>query len=223
MVRQKDNTSYQADLEKMDLQVSEDGLPSLIALPKIRWRSEFWLALIPFVLGGLGIFLPQCPKILAILLLLAPLYLPIVEYAYNLGKVGIQRVKHYPKTHLIAQQAIKDAGNCRIQYAQLAMKSDEMKIFEITEATYNQFTEMCLSLKKKRSPAVTHGDRFVVVDMSDQYLMGTFGVVDIQSQTIYVKAVEQLDPVWAGYVKASTRMTSFPNMRAILVTQGDVK
>jgi len=207
----------------MDLQVSEDGLPLLIALPKIRWKSEFWLALIPFLLGALGMFLPQCPKILAILLFFAPLYCPIVEYTYNLAKVGVQRVKHYPKTHLIAQQAIKNAEDCRIQYVQLAMGIDERKIFEISEATYSHSIEMYISLKKKRNPAVTPGDRFVVIDMSDQYLMGIFEVVDIQSQTIYAKAVGQLDSLWAGYVKQTVRMMSFPKMRAILVTQGDVK
>jgi len=82
----------------------EVQIPQEIPLPKVAWKTEFWLAFIPFILGFISFFFPELLEIkeyntlryiLGSILLLMPVLVPLTPWFVKLLKAIGKRVSQY--------------------------------------------------------------------------------------------------------------------------------
>jgi hypothetical protein len=206
---------------------SRNTLPPLFEWPRIIWRSEMWLTIIPFILGFIIFFFPQLSEttvptqirlIIGIPLLLAPLLIPFLFWMVRITWVITKRVDLYPQTHSVAKQALFDVEQIRRSYFELTKQFAEDKQFELIKVGYFN-SKLVIAVKKRKNPKINQGDILAVVDKEDNLLMGIFEVTELRSEEIYAKGINNIDPLWLGYVIQKGEVNMTPNLAAVLLNQ----
>jgi hypothetical protein len=207
----------------------ETGLPPDLQWPQVRWRAEFWLAVVPFLIGAILLIFPgitqksSISRAVGIVCLLAPIVVPLLFWTYAAGRVVIRRVRFYPHLYQRVQQALADRENLGRAFYDLISQIRERNSFELCQATYQQ-GKLYIGLRKSRNKKLTLdiGDVLHVVHKRDEKVMGRFLVTE-SLETEYYAVSTEVDRLWLGYVQQTGTVTMFPNMEAIHFAQGGTK
>jgi len=151
---------------------------SSLDFPKVKWQADFWLAVIPFVIGIIAFVFPNISNSeiyktyrmpIAVILLLSPLIIPISLWSVRCLFVVFARSKKYPLVLNELTNVASDLQEIKQNIYELVAKISNQKVFEISSAVYQG--KLYLTIPKGRSK-LNQGDMVVVVHTEDAMTMG---------------------------------------------------
>lgn len=207
------------------------ALPPNHLWPRVRWRPEFWFALVPFLLGVISFFLPlvSTSRSLARLqlwiglpLTFGPLLVFIGIWGWSAIATVSARARDYERLYYVAE----NRGN-ELDF----LKSD---VYRIAHAWGGEIPlhlmrgriidgKLYLSIARGAESPLGVDDQIVVIHLADRLTMGMFKIVQVRDADYYAVATSAVDPVWLGQVREVGESSMFPNMVAIPVPEGGQK
>lgn len=197
--------------------------------PSLKWRHEFWLAAIPFLLSFLVFFFPDFSEateysywrfLVGLPLLFAPLEIPLVIWSCKCLRIAASRICEYPRIYKFLKKTIRNCNQLREDITELVIATKTRHLFEITKASFYE-GKYIIVIKKVETPLVEIGHRLVVVHTSDNRMMGNFGVFDSREREYYARNIGNIDSLWSGYIRSRGEVTVNPELVAIYLPQGE--
>lgn len=204
-------------------------LPDAHVWPRLRWRWEFLLSLVPFILAVVTLAFPELvtdPRLanLRVTIAAASLFglvlVPLLDLATRAMVIAGRRIGAYPRLHLAATSQHETIADFRRNLSQLLVALYEQPLAEIGGILYENGTLYISIAREQVHDLLRIGDRFVVVDTSDALVMGIFRVTELRTTEYYAQGVAGIDPLWTSYMSGVGHVTMVPHMAAIAVPLG---
>ena len=208
-----------------------ESLPPELAWPRLEWRNEMWLALIPMLLAFLIFFWPElaaqeslhCLRLaVGIPMLLAPIWVPLLTWLFKAGAVLCRRVRSYPTLYRHARSETDRLDEMRRYLFTIARGISNSRSFEISRARWYD-SRLFIVFTKSKSSTLNQGDTLVAVHTEDGRAMGVFEVTEVRDHEYYAVGTSNIDPLWLGYVRQHGETRTMPYMAAVHVFQGEAK
>jgi hypothetical protein len=146
-----------------------------------------------------------------------PLLADIFRWGFSTIGVMIQRVQIYPRLQKDYYELQSQFDELKDSFFRLAMKGT--KVYEIISAK-NQRGSLFIALRTKEGDSLSHGQRIIIIDKSDQTYMGQFEVVEDFPGGYYARGMKDIDPVWLGYIHEYGESKMMPNVVGISIPIG---
>lgn len=196
--------------------------------PKLEWRWQFWLSVIPFLLGIILLIYPQLTDVayyqeystlrnaIAIVSLLSPIILPLALWFIKSIIITVKRANNYPRLYRHDIKARGELAESKKLISELLNYVNEENIFEIKKAAFIN-NNLYITLQKKDNPLLSIGDKVLVMHMVDRFPMGLFNVTEIRNNIYYTIGNDKIDPLWLGYVKTQGEVEVLPHVSAMYI------
>ena len=199
-------------------------------LPKIKWRNEFWLAFIPYLISFILLFFPELVNltryvklrnILGISLLFLPLFITLLDWFIRWIKAVKNRVENYELLLNASENIVHDFGVYKENVSVFINEFHKLlEPFEVIEANYTD-KSIFVVIRKNSRIHLMEGDRLLIIDKKYNSIIGYFSIINILENCYYALGQPGLDPIWAGYVREKGKVDFLPYTQAFLFTDGD--
>ena len=196
--------------------------------PRLRWRSAFWLSLVPAALAFVLFFYPQLTSnpslssarlLIGLPLALLPIIVPLTDWSLRAARCAISRTKNYPHARLAVISLESDLNAIRKAIVDLGLVSPIENGFELAKASISNH-KLMIAIRRSTASPLSIGQHVAVVDIQDRLLMGLFRVTEERAAEYYAVEEGPLDPVWAGHVHQHGEVTMFPYLTAVSLAHG---
>ena len=197
--------------------------PKELEWPRLKWQSEMWFALIPFVLGFIVFLFPnlsgdekyiQLRFIIGIPLLFSPLLVPLTIWGIRILNNAMLRIDEYPRIFALLVKVRSELRQLNQNFMDLVQSTSNQHRFEILKASVYE-KQYFIVVKKTANPLLKTDDTLIVVDVADKKRMGNFQVTEERENEYYAQNIGNIDPVWSGYIRQRGEVTVNPNLTAL--------
>jgi hypothetical protein len=136
--------------------------------------------------------------------------------------VGYQRLKQYMTLRDLLLQRTRDltTGSQQLSDTQLTVRELLGQLIHSRKVEIKRVQlfkgRVSLTLKPKRNFKLSVGDKVRVIDLNDGELMGTFRVTQTHGSCT-AEALQDINPVWSGYVHQNGSDSAPPGAIAVLI------
>jgi hypothetical protein len=197
--------------------------------PKISWRSEFWFALIPFVLSLILLAIPDLSRLgwykkygglVATVLFVLPFLIPVTIWAVRSFAVMGKRIYRFPSLVAEIDKHREETRGIRQNISELLERISGQKIFDVSSASIGQNNSLYILLPKVKGVRLQKGNLIVVIDTNDGMAMGFFEIIQIRKSDYLAEGKSGIDALWLGFVKEQRNVNMLPYFAAVYVPQG---
>jgi hypothetical protein len=208
-----------------DSQVSVERL----VFPIISWRSEFWLAFIPFAFSLVPLAFPNLPNLdwykergtsFAIILFLFPFLIPLTIWVVRSFVVSVKRIHKFSLLFAENEKHKGEVREIRQNVSELLERMSGQKAFDVSSAFIGQKNDFYILMPMVKGVKLQKGNVLVVVDTHDGMAMGFFEIIQIKAHEYLAEGKSGIDPLWLGYVKEQRNVSVLPYFIAVYVPQG---
>ncbi len=210
------------------MQLSNDGTnPRALRWPSWKLNVNWWLAVIPFVLGFVVFFVPELADKkfesirfrVGVFLLALPVLILSLLWCWRSAKIALERIICYPILFDRHQKSTQELNDAKKRLFEIAIRKRRKNAFELLNARI-EGNALYISIKKKSAQKLNVGDVLFVIHQDDDRLMGVFEVSEVLSETYHAKDKSNIDTLWISYLYAKGESTFMPHMIAFFMNRG---
>ena len=205
------------------------SIPPPLPWPKIRWRWEFLLGLLPFLMGLVPLFIPDLSNApiyqryripIGVILLASPVAIPLAIWLVKIFSTLIRRGTKYSLAIESAEMRDAQLMELKASFYNLLMQATPYDVFEISMASFYK-GDLFVAVRSTDGKKLTEGKMLTIVDTNDAMILGVFKVVQIRADDYFAQAEGIVDPVLAGYIRQQQETAMLPHVVALSFRAGD--
>lgn len=196
--------------------------------PNFKWKWGTWLSVVSTLITFIFFVFPKINEgnidkrriILFLAIAIGPFILfSCLPWLFKAIRVSKERLKYYPQIWNVWQFQHKNIAEMRTEMANLLQNAYITQFFEIEKASFEKGRLYILLLKNKKNDLKVE-DSVEVIDQEDGKWMGRFKISEVREKVYYAYGIEQIDPVWLGYVIGKQELDVLPHMIAVRCVGG---
>jgi hypothetical protein len=196
--------------------------------PQFQWKLGTWITVVSslatvivFVHPGItaGNVDPRRWLLFASIAVAPFLLLSCLPWLFKAYLVSNKRISYYSQLFGVWKFQTKTITEMRTTIANLLRSGMDVQSFEIEKASFEK-EHLYVILRKNLKHELNIGELIQVLDRADNKWMGQFEITEIRHEVYFARGINDVDPVWSGYVRERHEIGVVPDMIAVRLVGG---